>query len=451
MHLAAGSLGAWGAFHHPPLLFYWLWLATLVSDQEWWLRLVPAIAGGLTPLFTGLWLRRFVSPLTAWGLAALVAVAPNLVLLGVQLRGYSMAMLGTVTALYALDRALEERCRRWMVWHFVALYGAILAEFSAAWVVLAAGLYGMARLWRELETRRVLGVWVGGQCGAAALYGAIYVWVMVPLLQQGSVVSVVKSYLAGAFPREGEWLPLFVAKGAVKQFSYILGGEWAGILGIVAAGVGILFWWKRGDMRWVLAIGVHLAAAGAILEFYPYGRSRHTVLIGLVGLGAVGAGLEALGAVRKWVSPAVVGVFFALLLTARTGDIHNIPMDFWDKELWEVAMERVEYRVPPGATVLADRETLYMLGQRYFRREERRLQFPEGIPIVVRGWRVIPRKFSWTQERPEEIRAALNGVGGPVWILDMGFDGGTVSSLSERLEIETVVEEPGIVYLGRVR
>lgn len=216
MNLAAGSTGAWGAFHHPPLLPWWLWFATLFSDQEWWLRLASSVAGGCTPAITGLWLRRFVSPLPAWGLATMVGVAPNLVLLSIQLRGYSLAMFGTVFALYALERAFAERSRRWMVGHFLALAIAILSEFSAAWVTLAAGLYGVARFWKEPATRTLLPVWLSGQITAAGLYAALFVLVVKPLVQQQSVIDTVQSYLAGAFPREGQSLLLFAAVGVLK-------------------------------------------------------------------------------------------------------------------------------------------------------------------------------------------------------------------------------------------
>ena len=114
-------------------------------------------------------------------------------------------------------------------------------------------------------------------------------------------------------------------------------------------------------------------------------------------------------------------------------------------------MERVEQRIPAGATVLADAESMFMLEQRYFRREERRMRFPEGVPIPVRGWTMIPRKFSWAEETPEEIRAALNRVGRPVWILDMGFNARSLWEMREMLEMESVIDEPGILFLGRVR
>jgi len=94
----AGASAQFAAYHHPPPLFVWLWVATFVSDQEWWLRLVPTLAGGLVPMMAALWMRRFLNPITAWGLAALLAFAPNLVLLSIQLRGYSMAMLATLGA-----------------------------------------------------------------------------------------------------------------------------------------------------------------------------------------------------------------------------------------------------------------------------------------------------------------------------------------------------------------
>jgi 4-amino-4-deoxy-L-arabinose transferase-like glycosyltransferase len=62
MHLSAGSAGQWFQYHHPPLTFWWVWAAGMVSEQEWWLRLGPAVAGGLAPVALLYWLRRFLSP-----------------------------------------------------------------------------------------------------------------------------------------------------------------------------------------------------------------------------------------------------------------------------------------------------------------------------------------------------------------------------------------------------
>ena len=61
----AGASAQFAAYHHPPPLFVWLWVATFVSDQEWWLRLVPTLAGGLVPMMPALWMRRFLNPITA--------------------------------------------------------------------------------------------------------------------------------------------------------------------------------------------------------------------------------------------------------------------------------------------------------------------------------------------------------------------------------------------------
>src|SRR5215472_1942470 len=146
-------------YHHPPLLQFWLWMASLWSEKEWWLRLLPALAGAMTPLAAGLWLRQFVSPLTAWSIALWVACAPNLILLSSQLRGYSIAMLCAMLALYALDLAFQRGSRVAMSAHLAALWIGILCEFSMAWIVLAVGVYCVMRFAEERQHRGLIPLW----------------------------------------------------------------------------------------------------------------------------------------------------------------------------------------------------------------------------------------------------------------------------------------------------
>jgi hypothetical protein len=46
MHLNAGSAAQWSLYHHPPLLFWWLWVAMLVSDSLWWVGFCQRFVAG---------------------------------------------------------------------------------------------------------------------------------------------------------------------------------------------------------------------------------------------------------------------------------------------------------------------------------------------------------------------------------------------------------------------
>ncbi len=443
MHLIAGAGGDWAGVHHPPLLLWWLWLASLVSEQPWWLRLLPVVAGALTAPATGYWLRRFLTTGTAWGLAALVAVSPNLVLLSIQLRGYAVAMLGTVLALYALDRAIAERSRRMLVWHFAALLLAILSEFGAVWVLLAAGLYGVAVMARRQECRVLLPVWVAGQCALAGVMGMLYLFILRVVTEALPVHKLLAGYLHASIPAEGQNPLAFVAIGVWKQFAYLSSSWAAGLAAGALAAAGLWVWWRRADERFVLVTAVFLPAAAALAMLHPFGRTRHTVLTGLVALAAMGAGIELLGRYRVWLA-AAAAVTLCLL---PTPDSMNVPTGYGERAGWERALDQMVAAIPDGTTVLTDRETSLMLQTRLVPRGERRLK---SAGFRYKGWSVVsPRAFDWKALRTEQILAIAPA--GPVWVIDMGF---SVDNLKERaptLGLTAVIDVPGVLYAARLR
>ncbi len=451
LHINAGSSAQWGVYHHPPLLFWWLWTATLVSGQEWWLRLAPSVAGALTPVLTVLWLRRWMHPVTAWGLGLLAAFAPSLVLLSIQLRGYSLALAAITAALYTLDRAFAETSRRWLWLHFAALSVAILAEFMTAWIALALGLYGILRLLREPALRPLVAPWVAGQTACAGIYAALY-WIVVrPVLERTNAPELIQTYLRGGFPQPGENLLVFLAAGSFKQAVYFAGSLPGGLLaaGLILLGLGI--WLQQRDSRALLILALALTAAGAMAQFYPYGRSRHTVAIGLVCLGALGAGVEVLARrwpVARWALPSLL---LALSFFAPLPDVHNIDLAGWSKPSWDRSVDEMRRRVPSGATILADDEAFQMLQANFSPRNLRyqasgaahQLQLEHfTVKSLVWEWRNTP--VSWVTE---EARHTTGGV----WLIDTGFDIGAAKAHATKLGAETVWEQPGVMYLARLR
>lgn len=443
MHLIAASAGDWAGVHHPPLLLWWFWAATLVSEQVGWLRLLPVVAGALTVPAVGLWLRRFLSPGTAWGLAAFVAVSPNLVLLSIQLRGYAMAMLGTVLALYALDRAIAERSRRMLVWHFSALLLAILSEFGAVWVLLAAGLYGVAVMARRQECRVLLPLWVAGQCALAGVMGMLYLFILRVVTEEFPVNRLLTGYLHASVPAAGQNPLAFVAIGSWKQFAYLSSSWAAGLAAGALAAAGLWVWWRRADERFVLVTAVFLPAVAALAMLYPFGRSRHTVLTGLVALAAMGAGIELLGRYRVWLAAAAA----VTLCVLPTPDTMNIPLPYWERAGWERALAEMTVAIPDGATVLTDRETALMLQTQLVPRGERRLK---SMGLRYKGWRVVnPKAFDWKALRTEQILAMAPA--GPVWVIDMGFSVANLKGRAQLLGLTPVIDVQGVLYAGRLR
>lgn len=445
IHVNAGSGGQWVVHHHPPLALWWIWLATLVSDQEWWLRLLPTLSGALTPLALGLWLRRFLTPTTAWGVAAFVALSPNLALLSIQIRGYPMAILASIVALYLLDRAMAERSRTLLFWHFAALQAAILSEYCTVWVVLAAGLYGLALLARRPEMRPVLWPWVAGQCVTAVHLGLHQIFLLRVVSAQFPSSDLFRGYLHAGFPLPGQNWAVFLALGTLRQFAYLASSWEAGGVAALLAAAGLVAWYRKGDERLVLVSGVYLAAFGALAMIHPFARSRHTALIGMVTLAAVGAGIDLLG---RWKWLAAMAAAMALFLPAM--DSHNIPNIRWDKGRWDRAMGQLDQALPEGAVLLADRESQHMLMSRLVPREQRRMSIRQVGDIHYKGNTVRgARTFDWEYMPSTEILAMAPA--GHVWIVDMGFNSDSVKLRATELGVTTVVDEPGVLYLGRLR
>lgn len=438
MHLNAASSQMWGFHLHPPFLLWWLWAASLLSEQPWWLRLLPTLAGALTPLLLGLWLRRFLTPITAWSLAALVAVSPNLARLSAEMRGYGIAMAACAAALYCLDRAFDERSPRWLAWHFAALYAGILTEFSVAWVALAAGLYGLTRLSRPLAS-----LWAAGQAGGVALYGWLYFLVIRHAGHNHDLAGLLTGYLRDAFPQPGQHPVTFFLTAALDQLAYVTASRPAALLAAAFALLGLFAWRRSRNPRIILIPALYLAAAGAFAHVYPFGRSRHTMLIGLLSLAATGAGIDFCAKALPVAPRAAAALFLLLPFAAPQGDSHRIPLQAARQDRWQRAITEVNQAIPAGERVMTDEESadvwVAKTHPRANRASEHNARF-KGQPMTVLN------KFDFRDVPDETILSAPR----PIWILDMGFVADTVKLRREKLGIATVVDEPGVLFLGRL-
>ena len=182
--------------------------------------------------------------------------------------------------------------------------------------------------------------------------------------------------------------------------------------------------------------------------FFPFGRSRHTVLTGLLTLAATGAGIDALS---KRLRLAPISAMLALAIFASMPDIHNPVFARWQKSHWESAMQQMDEAVPAGATLLANSETTEMLRLRLMPRDQRRVRTGNRQTVVYKGQFVTTvSPTEWEGTPTEAIRAAIRETRGQVWIIDAGLDGGGLRARRKELGVTTVIDEPGVLYLGRL-
>lgn len=342
---------------HPPLLILVAHMALMLSRSELAVRLVPVLAGSLFPVLIYVWLRKVSGRMAAMAALLLLTLAPHLVEVSAQLRSYTLAFLLLAAALLALERALDEDRWQWMVAYSVLLCLCILSDYSMAFFVGAAGVYCLLRI--ANRPGAVKAAWAAGQLAAAALYGALFVMQVRSLSGGGIERAAVSGWLYGAFPRPGEmWAFPFV--NTVKPFAYLMASIPAGAvaLAMFVAAAALLCTGRTGSDRGkarglaaLLVVPFLLNMAGAYSHFFPYGRSRHSLVVGLFAACGVGIFVETLP--RRL---AITVLWGALLLTpiwykAADRDQQNIAPDRNQKVLMVECLDYMHRHIPPNTLV----------------------------------------------------------------------------------------------------
>jgi hypothetical protein len=437
------AFGTWGdAFRnslkvtHPPLLMVITHAVSLISRTELALRLVPVLAGSLFPLLLFAWLRRVAGMMAAMAALFLLTLAPHLITVSAQLRSYTLALLFLSASLVVLEEALESNRWRAMAVYNVLLWLCILSDYSMAWFAGAAGLYALLGL--RGSSARVKATWAAGQLAALALYGVLFT-VQVRRYRGGGIErEAVSDWLRGAFPKPGEML-VFPFAGTLKQFAYLMASVPIGGLALVLFAAALLSLWvgrtsiersKARALAVLLVAPFALAIVGAYAHQFPYGRTRHTLVIGLFAATGIAVFFQTLP--RR---TAMATLWGAVLLTPlwhwRAGqDPQDIGSDRNRKELILQCLDYMRAAIPPDAVIFTEHETLWMLayyaGHNELPKGSGTRQFSETL--LGGRWRVATMDYRYVT--PDAYRGALAvfrrqyelGEPEPVWVLDGGWD-----------------------------
>jgi hypothetical protein len=300
-------------YENTPPLFYVL-LAPLPLDDEVWIRL-PAVVAGVAAVPV---LYAIVRPLVgtrAALLAALgLAVAPLHVSFSNYSRGFMLAGLGTLLALWAVARLAERAPRRW--WWLYAL-GAALAVYSEYYaplflVPLLGGLLALGAPPRRevlafgLAPMLLLAAWLPELSRSLEFEGETKIAPRFPDASPGTVRDVVVSLFLGeegATAAAGLRLLLFAGvvaalAGAVvllrrraarepgaRILLWLAGGTAAGALVLHAlsplADLGVF---QERYLTGLIPLGAALLAAG--VDSLPWRPAVHLAAVALLGVGA---------------------------------------------------------------------------------------------------------------------------------------------------------------------
>lgn len=367
---------------HPPLFYFVLYYWRFLGTSELMLRFPSIIAGTLMPWFAFLWLKRLGKD-TAFLALLLLTFTPPVVTFSTEIRPYGFLLLFVVAALWSLDRGFERNSAGDMVVFGALLCLALFMQYSAIWVAIAAGIYALARIVSgELKKAAVFG-WIASQACALAVLG--FLWVTHISTLYGGVMesSAVKNYLSAEYFQAGENVLRFVSRTGAGAFLYLLNRHIAWSLDIPRAGIAIALFFlfaivlvlanctggmkaKVGSTRTfgvLLLLPVIVGCAGALLQFYPYGSSRHVAYLEPFVMAAIAFGLAFLSQKAFW---AGIVATVVLLITCN---VYSEPAEYMStagqakKEMVQT-VKYIHESVPAGGVILVDYNTGLML--RYY-------------------------------------------------------------------------------------
>ena len=323
---SAGLLAPAEHGHAVPLGFLTLvkGATLLAGPDERGLRLVPLLAGlGALLLFPRL-ARRYLCPLGATIALAIFALSDPLIYYASEFKPYSLDVFVTVVLLLLLPRLLSQPGRGGLAGAAALGVLVVWLSYPAAFVLAGVGLsFGGPALWR----RDWPAVGRLGLVGAAWGLSCVGIWLLTA--RTLTRYAYLQTYWAETFVplpptslREVYWYleRLFVI------FDLPL-GLYARGLALLAASVGLLVWWRRGDRTAAILLSpllVTVLASG--LRLYPFGGRLLLFAVPSLAL------LVAAGAARLWrqgrpglplLGPALVGLL--LLQPALAGAYHLLP------------------------------------------------------------------------------------------------------------------------------
>ena len=421
---------------HPPLFIILLHYIRQITTSDLGIRLIPLLAGSLFPWVIYRWISRGWSKHA--GIAALAALtfAPALIQLSIEARGYTMALLFMSIALYMMDSAIEHSSPLRMAGFALALFGAILSDFSAAFFTVAAGAYFLLRIREKQVTQDVRIVWELSQVGAVVIYAVLWVTQVYPMKAIAATRSDVEGWLRDCYPQTGDNPVVFVVLNTARQFAFLFPLLVPAVAAILLFFIGAWLLWRRSapNKIWhsralvmLMFIPFGMACLGSFLYMFPYGRSRHTVFLALFIVMGVSVTLDRIG--RKWIIPlALLGAIgmtsWHLTLGRHRGLIARADNS---KSLMAEALRFLEEEIPRDRPILVESELRVVLA--YYLEEGKRPPELYGSPSEepIGGFRFFAARWGYSdpQQLRDDLRLLRGEYGyGPeeeIWVLDGGF------------------------------
>ena len=306
---------------HPPLFVLLLHAWKDVAGSDFALRLLPVLFGSLFLWAVWAWARRLLGEGPALLTLAFASFLPSVVAVSSELRGYSLLLCLVAASLAALERALDESSAAATAAFAVLGVLALLSHYAAFRFAAAAFVYSAVRVFVRPRSPRRIAAWAAA-FAVLALVAAFLARTHLSQLRGGALEAEVRStWLAESYFRSGsESVVAFLGRQTLSLFHYAFSATAAGVVALFlfASGVAMLAS-RRSPAALLLALPVLFAAAGGVLDLYPYGGTRHSVDLVLFTAAGASVALSRWSGDRRWVAVAVAAALAPAAFLAAAG------------------------------------------------------------------------------------------------------------------------------------
>jgi hypothetical protein len=255
----------------------------------------------------------------------------------------------------------------------LSLYGALPSHYSSLIFAFTMGVYVLVRLYPFGQRISLFVVWAAGQVGALALVSYFLITHVSRMKKSGMTQEIADTWLRKSIFHPGtNSVAEFVPQQTIRVFTYLFSHGLVGTLVLLAflAGMALLISRKAGpwnnagpsQRQLALLLGLPFVAncAAAIAGQYPYGGTRHSVVLGLFGITGASIALAAWRPALSWIKFAVIVV--ALAVCNFFPSPHPV---IREKDQSRALMKQAAgymHSLPAGSVILSDYQSGLLLG-----------------------------------------------------------------------------------------